>query len=69
MPAGAVLAGPIAAAVGVSATQYGAAALIVLASLLALVPRDIWRLRSGEVTELDAGSRPATSRSEALTAA
>jgi MFS family permease len=45
MPVGAVLAGPIAAAAGVSATQYGAAALLVVASLLALIPRQIrqWR--------------------------
>ena len=41
MPVGAVVAGPIAAAVGVSATQYGAAALILVASALALIPRDV----------------------------
>jgi MFS family permease len=46
MPIGAVVAGPIAAWVGVSATQYGAAALITGASLLALIPRDIRRLRA-----------------------
>ncbi|HXW47671.1 MAG TPA: MFS transporter [Streptosporangiaceae bacterium] len=46
MPAGAVLAGPIAAAIGVSQTQAGAAGLILVASLLALIPRDIWRLRA-----------------------
>lgn len=45
MPVGAVLAGPIAAWAGVSVTQYGAAALIVAASLLALIPRDIRTLR------------------------
>jgi MFS family permease len=49
MPAGAVLAGPIAAAIGVSATQYGAAALIVVASLLALIPRDVRQHRTSEV--------------------
>jgi len=38
MPVGAVAAGPIAAWAGVSVTQYGAAALILAASLLALVP-------------------------------
>jgi MFS family permease len=45
MPVGAVLAGPIAAAAGVPATQYGAAVLILGASLLALIPREIrqWR--------------------------
>jgi MFS family permease len=49
MPVGAVLAGPIAAWVGVSATQYGAAALIVAASVLALIPRDIRRLRADQL--------------------
>jgi hypothetical protein len=46
MPIGAVVAGPIAAWVGVSATQYGAAALIVLVSVLAVIPRDIRRMRA-----------------------
>ncbi|HEY1920108.1 MAG TPA: MFS transporter [Streptosporangiaceae bacterium] len=41
MPAGALIAGPIAAAIGVSVTQYGAAALILLVSVLALIPRDV----------------------------
>jgi len=49
MPIGAVLAGPIAARAGVSATEYGAAALIVAASALALVPRDIRALRAGDL--------------------
>jgi MFS family permease len=47
MPAGALVAGPIAALIGVSATQYGAAAVIVIATALALIPRDVWRTRSG----------------------
>ena len=47
MPAGAVVAGPIAAAVGVSATQYGAAALILVASALALIPREVRQMRAG----------------------
>jgi hypothetical protein len=50
MPVGAVIAGPIAAWAGVSRTQYGAVVLILLASVLALVPRDIRRLRAGELT-------------------
>ncbi len=50
MPIGAVIAGPIAAWAGVSATQYGAAALIVLASLLALIPRDIRTFRAERLT-------------------
>ncbi len=45
MPAGALLAGPIAAWAGVPATEYGAAALILVASALALLPRDIRTLR------------------------
>jgi MFS family permease len=49
MPAGALIAGPLAAAIGVSATQYGAAALIVAASALALLPRDIRTRRAGHV--------------------
>jgi predicted MFS family arabinose efflux permease len=47
MPVGALIAGPLAAAVGVSATQYGAAALIVVASALALIPRDVRGMRAG----------------------
>jgi MFS family permease len=49
MPLGAVLAGPIAAAAGVSVTQYGAAALIIVVSLLALIPREIRQLRAGHL--------------------
>src|SRR5579875_3062049 len=45
MPAGALVAGPVAAAIGVSRAQYGAAALIVIASALALLPRDIRTMR------------------------
>jgi MFS family permease len=46
MPVGALVAGPLAAAIGVSATQYGAAAAILIASALALIPRDIRHMRS-----------------------
>jgi hypothetical protein len=46
MPAGALVAGPIASVIGVSATQYGAAALIIGVSLLALIPRDIRQMRA-----------------------
>jgi MFS family permease len=48
MPVGALVAGPLAAAIGVSATQYGAAALIVAASALALLPREVRSLRADE---------------------
>src|SRR3984885_13840283 len=50
MPLGALLAGPLAARFGVSATQFAAAALIVVSSALTLIPRDIWTIRSGDVT-------------------
>ena len=53
MPIGALIAGPLAAAVGVSATQYGAAALILVASALALIPRDIRTMRAGYDPQLD----------------
>jgi MFS family permease len=56
MPIGAVLAGPIAAWAGVSATQFGAAALIVVASVLALIPRDIRTLRADQLGGAGSGS-------------
>jgi predicted MFS family arabinose efflux permease len=49
MPVGALVAGPIAAMIGVSATQYGAVAITLLASALALIPREIRRARSAQV--------------------
>jgi MFS family permease len=49
MPIGAVLAGPIAAWAGVSVTQYGAAALILIVSAVALIPRDIRTLRADQL--------------------
>ena len=54
MPLGALVVGPIAAAVGVSATQYGAAALIVLASGLTLLAPEVRRMRSGPAVEAQA---------------
>jgi MFS family permease len=53
MPVGALIAGPLAAAIGVSATQYGAAVLILVASALALIPRDIRTMRAGAGLEPD----------------
>jgi predicted MFS family arabinose efflux permease len=47
MPVGALAAGPIAAAIGVSATQYMAAAAIVTVSALALIPRGVREIRAG----------------------
>ncbi len=49
MPIGALVAGPIAAVAGVQATQYGAAALILVASALALIPRDVRTMRADPV--------------------
>ena len=46
MPAGALIAGPLGAAIGVSSAQYGAAGVIVVASALALIPRDVRTMRS-----------------------
>jgi MFS family permease len=49
MPLGALLAGPLAAAIGVSTTQFAAAAVIVIASALTLIPREIWTIRADDV--------------------
>ncbi len=51
MPLGAVIAGPVAAWATMPRAQFGAAALIVIASLLALIPRDIRQLRAGQISE------------------
>jgi predicted MFS family arabinose efflux permease len=45
MPAGALIAGPLGAAIGISHAQYAAAATIVIASALALIPREIRTIR------------------------
>jgi predicted MFS family arabinose efflux permease len=55
MPAGALIAGPVGSAIGISTAQYAAAAAIVAASALALIPRDIRTIRSGDA------ERPAVS--------
>jgi len=54
-PAGALVAGPLAAAIGVRATEFGAAALIAAVSALCLIPRDIRAIRGG--VSLPAGPR------------
>jgi len=65
MPLGALVAGPIAAAVGVPATQYGAAALIVVASALTLLAPEVRHMRAEPVSgappaaEVPAGARAA----------
>ena len=76
MPAGALVAGPIAALVGVSATQYGAAAIILIASALALIPREIRTMRSSakagsveaELVDLDGVPVPAGRLEDLVTA-
>src|SRR5260221_54891 len=54
MPVGALVAGPLAAGIGVSATQYGAAAIAVVATALALIPREVRTLHSGPVEDASA---------------
>jgi predicted MFS family arabinose efflux permease len=49
MPVGALVAGPLAARIGVSATQYGAAAITLLASLLTLIARDVRTMRADSI--------------------
>ena len=48
MPLGALIAGPLATAIGTSRAQYAAAAAIILASALALIPRDIRTIRNSD---------------------
>jgi len=47
MPAGALIAGPLGTAIGISNAQYAAAAAIIVAYALALIHRDIRTMRSG----------------------
>jgi hypothetical protein len=60
MPVGALIAGPLGAAIGISSAQYVAAAAIIVASALALIPRDIRTMRSADVA-----MPPATEDTEA----
>jgi MFS family permease len=48
MPIGALIAGPLGTAIGISRAQYAAAAVIIVASALALIPRDIRIIRSSD---------------------
>jgi len=48
MPAGALIAGPLGTAIGADRAQYAAAAVIVIASALALIPRDVRTFRSDD---------------------
>jgi predicted MFS family arabinose efflux permease len=60
MPAGALIAGPLSAVIGVSSTQFAAAALMVVASSLTLIPRDIWAIRVDDHEARRAQASPAT---------
>jgi hypothetical protein len=51
MPVGALVVGPLAASIGVPLTEYGAVVLILVASLLALAPREVRSLRSDQPPE------------------
>ncbi len=57
-PVGALAAGPLAAAIGVSATQFGAAALIVIVTALPLLAREIWTIRRDDQTAGAANQPP-----------
>ncbi|HUZ55426.1 MAG TPA: MFS transporter [Streptosporangiaceae bacterium] len=59
MPVGALVAGPLASRIGVPATQYGAAAITLVASALALIPRDVRTMRSGPVQQETVEPAPA----------
>ncbi len=54
MPAGALAVGPVAAAIGVFPTEYGAAALTLIASALALLTRDVRTMGQPQAGEADA---------------
>jgi MFS family permease len=58
MPVGALVAGPVAAAATMPRTQFGAAGLIVIASLLALIPRDIRQVRAGHLAGIAGPAEP-----------
>jgi len=60
MPLGALIAGPLGTMIGVSSAQYAAAAAIIIASALALIPRDIRTMSSA-----DAAIPPAAEAAEA----
>jgi predicted MFS family arabinose efflux permease len=62
MPVGALVAGPLAASIGVPLTEYGAAVLILVASLLALAPREVRSLRSDQAPGPGEGEGPRSER-------
>jgi predicted MFS family arabinose efflux permease len=66
MPAGALIAGPLGAAIGISAAQYAAAAAIIVASALALIPRDVRTMRGGDAATPSAPAEPAVALEAAV---
>jgi MFS family permease len=68
MPLGALLAGPIGTAIGVSTTQYAAAVIIVAATAVALLSRDIRTRRAADAPVSAAGPMPATESALAVSA-
>jgi predicted MFS family arabinose efflux permease len=68
MPIGALAAGPLAAAIGVSAAQFAAAAVIVTASALSLVPRDIRTIRGDGRGPAEPGDVPLSELAPAVPA-
>jgi predicted MFS family arabinose efflux permease len=60
MPAGALIAGPLGAAIGTSRAEYAAAAVIVLAAALALIPRDIRTIRNDDADRLHGAAAAGT---------
>jgi MFS family permease len=60
MPAGALIAGPLGAAIGTSRAEYAAAGVIVLAAALALIPRDIRTIRNDDADRLHGAAAAGT---------
>jgi MFS family permease len=56
MPLGALIAGPLAARVGLPVTEFAAAAVIFAASAFTLLPREIWTIRSDDMLGGDLGT-------------
>jgi predicted MFS family arabinose efflux permease len=60
MPAGALIAGPLGAAIGTSQAEYAAAGAIVLAAALALIPREIRTIRNDDADRLHGAAAAGT---------
>jgi len=60
MPAGALIAGPLGSAIGTSRAEYAAAAAIILAAALALIPRDIRTIRNDDADRLHGAAAAGT---------